>query len=105
MPCWALVEARIARTVARLLDEAGHRTPNGSKFTNTTVERLLQDPTAKGDAARQLHQIFRGQEALVNQAGKKRLGLEGSRADCFRRTLGAVQLDFWVTNQERQETG
>ena len=39
---------RRKKTVVRLLNDAGHRTRKGARFTSKTVTRLLQDPTAKG---------------------------------------------------------
>jgi len=50
---------RRKKTVARLLNEAGHRTRSGALFSDTAVDRILRDQSAKG--------VY-----FINQNGKQR---------------------------------
>jgi len=42
------LQTRRKKTTAQTLNEKGYRTRSGSKFTDTTIDRLLKDSTAKG---------------------------------------------------------
>jgi site-specific DNA recombinase len=65
--------------VARLLNQSGYRTRNGSKFTDTTVLRLLQDTTAKG--------LYRSNHTYRDGSGKL---LPKPEADWFYTPVEAI---------------
>jgi site-specific DNA recombinase len=59
------IQQKRMKGVARQLNQAGYRTRKGAKFTDTTVSRLIQDPSAKG--------IYRANHTFRDNRGKLRL--------------------------------
>jgi site-specific DNA recombinase len=62
-------EQKRRKSVAKRLNNAGYRTRKGARFSDTTVFRLLQDPTAKGKyRANHTHRDGKGKLHLKPEA-------------------------------------
>lgn len=73
------------KSVARMLNQAGYRTRNGSRFTDTTVVRLLQDTTAKG--------LYRANHTYRDNTGKLQLKPESEWV--FTKVEAIVSESLW----------
>jgi site-specific DNA recombinase len=61
------LETRKLRTLARTLNDRGYRTRNGKLWAGSSIERLLRDPTAKGQKRYNYTKILDGERAWVHK--------------------------------------
>jgi len=80
------------KTVARLLNERGLRTRDGSKWSDTSVDRLIRDTTAKGvHRANFTRRVANNKPWAFKPEHDWILTPVEALVSCFRRALAAVQ--------------
>ncbi|MEO8649278.1 MAG: recombinase family protein [Acidobacteriota bacterium] len=79
------------RVVAKLLNDLGYRTRRGSEFSDTTIDRLIRDTTAKG------LRIENGKEITVEPVLSGELWQKANNLLGEKQTRPAIQLFVGVT--------
>jgi len=80
------LEHKRLKTVAALMNKAGHRTRGGKRFSDSSVRRLLEDPIAKG--------LRRANYTRQSSDGKK-WELKSSDEWIFQKVDAVVSEDVW----------
>jgi site-specific DNA recombinase len=80
------IEHKRRKTVANILNQKGYRTRNNSKFSDTTVTRLLVDPIAKG---------IRRANYTVSSGDKKHWNLKSKDEWVFNEAPAIISEEKW----------
>jgi site-specific DNA recombinase len=97
------LEFRRKKAVARVLNERGYRTREGAAFSDTTVERLIRDPTAKGQ-----HRVNYSTLSAPGANGKRRWKLKPESEWLYQDVEPVVSEHVWsecnaVLDQQREK--